>query len=130
MGIGAKRVCSKNIYTSILPWRKMETHVTYKKWQNFDWFDFVERDNLAVTFMNRHLPLSDGGDHFQGRLKDPELWTAGSPAPAASPKIKKTKRSSRAAGKKKNPKVKVEPTVHRRFDSETGRLVSIPVDST
>ena len=112
MGIGKARVCTKWIYKAILPWRKMETYVTavrfrrgkttYKKWQNFDWFDFVERDNLAVTFKTRHLPLSDGEDHFQGLLKDPEQWTGASPAD--SPKIKKKKKSSRTAGKKKKRK--------------------------
>ena len=116
-------------YTTAVRFRKGKT--TYKKWQNFDWFDFVERDNLAATFMARHLPLSDGGDHFQGLLKDPEQWTAASPAPAVvAPKIKKTTRSSRTVSKKKNVKVKVEPTLPRRFDSQTGRLVSIPVDLT
>ena len=140
MGVGKARVCTKWLYKGITPWRKMETYITavrfrrgktsYKKWQNFDWFDFVQRDNLAVTFNKRHLPLADGEDHFQGRLKDPEEWSEAAAAPpvAISPVAKKKKGSTR--GKKTPVKVKVEPTAPRRFDSQTGRLVNIPVDLT
>ena len=115
-------------YITAVCFRRGKT--SYKKWQNFDWFDFVQRDNLAVTFTKRHLPLADGEDHFQGRLKDPEEWSEAAAAPpvAKSPVAKKKKGSTR--GKKKPVKVKVEPTAPRRFDSQTGRLVNRPVDLT
>jgi len=118
-------------YITAARFRKGKT--SYKKWQNFDWFDFVERENLAVTFTTRHLPLSDGEDHFQGLLKDPEEWSEASAAPPATPvppTIKKRKRSTRGTGKKPPVKVKVEPTPPRRFDSKTGQLVTIDVDLT
>lgn len=85
MGVGSTRPVTKALYAKIAVWRKCECYVTavrfrrgntsYRKWREFDWSDFVERKMLWETFCKRHLPKSDGEDHFGGELKDPPHWT-------------------------------------------------------
>jgi hypothetical protein len=124
MGVGVNKVLSKRLYANIKPWRKIECYVTgvrfrrgrtsYRRWEDFLWSDFVERKHLAETFIQRHLPLSDGEDHFGGELTDPPQWAAVSPALE-----KKAQKSST-----RNTKVKVERSVRPlKFDASTGSLV-------
>ena len=124
MGVGLNKVVDKTFYANIAPWRKTECYITavrfrfgrtsYRKWEDFSWSDFVERNVLAKTFTTRHLPLSDGEDHFGGELKNPPLWDdAGS--------IK-----NKTSRKNKTKQVKVEtvgPALPMQFDPTTGSLV-------
>ena len=99
--MGRDALSSKKKWTSVAPWRKREAHVTlcrillkrpaYRKWHDFLFADFVERNNLHFTFLNRHLPLSDGetDNHFKGLLKDPPHW--GTAAAASKRKMKNQK---------------------------------------
>ena len=70
------------------------------------------------TFVVRHLPKSDGDDHFGGLLKDPPEWDGS----AGTPVQKKPKKG-------KHNKVKREPQNHgnvpMRFDVEKGSLVPV-----
>jgi hypothetical protein len=90
---------------------------TYRKWEDFSWHDHIERQALFTTFTRRHLPLSDGEDHFGGELEDPPEWGT----PELANKVPKRKK---AVGK-----VKVEPNSTTfqgpmRFDPDEGRMVS------
>ena len=87
MGIGITKKVTREMYANIAPWRKIECYITaarfkkgltsYNRWENFLWSDFIERKLLWTTFVKRHLPISDGEDHFGGMLKDPPSWTTG-----------------------------------------------------
>lgn len=127
MGVGANKVVSRLFYKNIDAWRKMESYITgvrfhrgktsYRKWEDFLWADFVERNKLAITFTKRHLPLSDGEDHFGGELKDPPQWTMPGTLPS------KTKHG------KRHRKIKIEPRVRgsapKKFDPTTGTLIDL-----
>ena len=101
MGIGPTRLLTKSVYRLIDPWRKMECYITgvrvrrgrhtYRKWEEFSWKDYKERDALATTFNVRHLPLSDGEDHFGGELADPNLRWGTSPKNTPTKKRKLNK---------------------------------------
>ena len=123
MGIGPKRVVTQSVYAAIDAWRKMECYITgarhrrgrsgYRKWEDFAWTDYTERDALATTFTARHLPLSDGEDHFGGELKN--RWGT---APTSPPPTKRRKVGG---------KVKVEKgasTTPMKYDPVKNRLVS------
>ena len=123
MGIGPTRVVTQAVYERIDVWRKMEFYITgvrhrrgrsdYRKWEEFSWKDFTERDSLATTFNVRHLPLADGEDHFGGELKD--RW--GTPPTSPNP----TKR--RKVGRVKVEK-DTQTTTPKKYDPVEGRLVS------
>ena len=129
MGVGVNKVLNKKMYASILRWRKVECYITgirfrrgrtsYRKWEDFDWVDFVERKALAKTFIKRHLPLSDGEDHFGGELKDPPNWTTGRSVHSKEPK----KRSSSAVQVKVKPSDSHRDSAPMKFDPKTGSLV-------
>lgn len=133
MGIGPTRVLTKHVYGLIEPWRKMECYITagrfrkgrhtYRKWEEFSWADYTERDALAQTFTVRHLPLSDGDDHFGGELADPNLrWGS----PANTPTKQKRKRSK--VGRVKAGRVKVEKgceSTPQKYDRVKGCMVPI-----
>ena len=66
-------------------WRKSWAYITvirhirgkgtYNKWHDFLWEDYQERNSLHMTFVKRHLPLSNGSAaHFRGELTDPPSW--------------------------------------------------------
>ena len=124
MGVGNQKITRK-FYADIYPWRKTECYVTgvryrrgrtsYQRWQCFSWFDHNERNKLAETFVTRHLPLSNGEDHFGGEIKDPPAWTTSSHQPVTKrPRTRKTR-------------VKVEPRAEvataMKFDKRRGALV-------
>ena len=130
MGIGKTRTVTKDVYNHIHAWRKTECYISgvrfrrerpsYRKWEDFSWLDFVERQNLSTTFLVRHLPYSDGEDHFGGLLKDPPEWGG-----VVSP-VKKKSRGGKPS------KVKTEPqnqtkkqVVPMRFDVNKGSLVPV-----
>ena len=126
MGIGHARQVTRRLYSIILAWRKVECYIagvrfrrsrtTYRKWEDFSWSDYVERNALAQTFIQRHLPLSDGEDHFGGELKDPPEW-------GGLCVLSKTTKTNKSTGKKKS-KVKPEPQeVPMKFDVTKGCLV-------
>ena len=62
-------------------WRKREAYIAlarnllgskpeYQQWDCFLFSDYTQRQRLTLTFVKRHLPLSDGDDeHFNGHLK-------------------------------------------------------------
>ena len=119
-------------YGRIRCYRKMEAYITavrfkrgrttYNKWNNFLWTDYYERNTLAQTFKVRHLPLSDGEDHFGGELKDPPQWNTG------VVQVSKPRRKGHCRKKGNNRKttvVKSEPdsNVPMRFDDKTGSLI-------
>jgi len=126
MGIGKTRTVTKDVYRRIHAWRKTECYISgvrfrrerpsYRKWQDFSWLDFLERQNLGTTFIVRHLSNSDGEDHFGGLLKDPSEWDdcVGSP-------VKKKSRGGKSS------KVKTEPQDFPplRFDITKGSLVPV-----
>lgn len=126
MGIGPKKKVTKRVYASINAWRKIETYITairfrrgktsYRRWWDFAWCDFVERQALAETFRARHLPLSDGGDHFGGGLKDPPQWTEEPTIATSKPLTKKVKLEPREGADSSS-------QTPMRFDAETGSLV-------
>ena len=135
MGIGPARQVTRRLYGEVEPWRKYECYIagvrfrrsrtTYRKWEDFSWSDYTERNKLYRTYMNRHLKLSDGEDHFGGELKDPSEWDDNRFLPSTTTTTKKSKKSS---GKKKSKKttVKREPkpsSVPMRFDEVKGCLV-------
>ena len=128
MGIGPARRVSRRLYSGIVPWRKVECYIagvrfrrsrtTYRKWEDFSWSDYVERNAVAQTFIARHLPLSDGEDHFGGELKDPPQWGGYVHCVPSS-----TTKTDTSTGKKKS-KVKPEPQeVPMKFDVTKGCLV-------
>ena len=130
MGIGKTKTVTRTVYKRIRAWRKMECYMSgvrfrrerpsYRKWEDFSWTDFVERENLAKTFVVRHLPNSDGEDHFGGLLKDPPEWDDSVGAP-----VRKKARKGRSN------KVKIEPqnykttAVPMEFDVDSGNLVPV-----
>lgn len=128
MGIGKTKTVTRTVYCQIHAWRKIECYIagirfrrerpSYRKWEDFSWLDFVERENLMKTFVVRHLPKSDGDDHFGGLLKDPPEWDGS----VGTPVQKKPKKG-------KHNKVKREPQNHgnvpMRFDVEKGSLVPV-----
>jgi hypothetical protein len=91
--------------------------------------DLKERNLLVQTFKKRHLPLSDGNDHFDGKLPCPPEWlvdkptaTTSTPSPTSS---KKTKRPV-----KRKAEVKLEPNNNQpmapvMFDKSTGTFSDI-----
>ena len=70
---------------------RLNTLYTYRKWEAFSWKDYKERDVLTTTFNVRHLPLSDGEDHFGGELTDPNLRWGTSPKNTPTKKRKLNK---------------------------------------
>ena len=126
MGIGPTKLVTKRVYSRIHVWRKTEAYITavrfrrgrttYRRYEDFSWFDFVERQALAETFRERHLPLSDGEDHFGGGLKDPPQWSEEPTTVTVKPLRKKVKVEPRegAASSSQTP---------MRFDPSTGSLV-------
>ena len=128
MGIDHARQVTRRLYSIIQAWRKVECYIagvrfrrsrtTYRKWEDFSWSDYVERNALAQTFIQRHLPLSDGEDHFGGELKDPPEWGGHGLCV-----LSKTTKTNKSTGKKKS-KVKPEPQeVPMKFDVTKGCLV-------
>ena len=129
MGVGPKKVLTQEMYANIAPWRKIECYITavrfrlgqtaYSKWEDYKWEDYIQRKILQKTFVKRHLPLSDGLDHFNGKLKS---W------PAVPPKVVKRQRKS-SSTRKKNVKVVVENEPEpqnaspMKFDPTTGNFV-------
>ena len=131
MDIDPARQVTRRLYGEIQPWRKYECYIagvrfrrsrtTYRKWEDFSWSDYTERNKLYRTYMNRHLKLSDGEDHFGGELKDPPEWADHRFLSST------TKKSS---GKKKSKKTTVKPEPKpkpssdpMRFDEVKGCLV-------
>ena len=100
--------------------RFRRSRTTYRKWEDFSWTDYTERNALYQTYMNRHFKLSDGEDHFGGELKDPPEWDEHRFVPA-------TTKKSREKKKKKNTAVKPEPKPSSggpmKFDEAKGCLV-------
>jgi len=125
---------TKQTYSHTMPYRKMECYITgvrykrgkssYRKWEDFAWVDFTERNLLASTFIARHLPLSDGNDHFGGELKDPPQWGSNAESVSAPSKPKPVNRKRK---KRKLKQVKPEPAhaepVPMRFDPVSQSLV-------
>ena len=66
----------------------------YKKWFCFDYADYIDRQCLAVTFNNRHLPLSTGEifPQFGGLVLDPPVWHE-----KVGPKPKRNRKSKKAS---------------------------------
>ena len=131
MGVPPQKA-TKKTYSRTPAYRKMECYITgvrykrgktsYRKWEDFSWVDFTERNLLASTFMARHMPLSDGNDHFGGELQDPPQWSSNAGS------VHRKNSSS-----KKQEQVKPEPAqpahmahadpVPMRFDPQTQCLV-------
>ena len=126
--IGKTKTVTRYVYKHIRAWRKIECYISgvrfrrerpsYRKLEDFSWNDFVERENLAKTFVVRHLPV--GEDHFGGLLKDPPEWDDSVRAP-----VRKKARKGRSN------KVKIEPQNHEttavpmQYDVESGNLVPV-----
>ena len=129
MGIGPSRQVTRKLYAEIKPWRKYECYVagvrfrrsrpTYRKWEDFSWSDYTERNKLYQTYMNRHLKLSDGEDHFGGELKDPPEWEERRFIPSTTKKSS-TKKKTENKSVKSEPKPSSGPMM---FDESKGRLV-------
>ena len=120
-------------------WRKREAFIAlvrhlkgfpsdYRQWDCFLFDDYIMRQQTNLTFLRRHLPLSDGNDeeHF-GDAIDFD-WDAHAYVP------RKRKRSSKPLKKKKKPtpKAKVLPKSTKPkgkgvmvYDVEKGCLVPI-----
>ena len=143
MGIGPTREVTRMLYGEIRAWRKYECYIagvrfrrsrtTYRKWEDFSWTDYTERNKLYRTYMNRHFKLSDGEDHFGGELKDPPQWA--DPRFLSSTPTTTKKSSGKTKSKKKTKKttVKVEPkpsSVPMKFDEVKGCLVPFVMDLT
>ena len=126
--MGENAMVSELSWKNVRVWRKSWAYITgirhirgkssYNKWHDFIWQDYKERNALHVTFVKRHLPLSNGSDkHFRGELKNPKSWSV---------TIKKT-----VTYKKKSGSVKTETPVpspthslpsSKRFNTQTGEL--------
>ena len=134
--MGRDAMASQAKWAAVEPWRKREAHVTlirqllkrasYKKWHDFRFTDFVERNNLHRTFMARHLPLSDGDDtHFGGVITNPPHWSE-QPVPQ-----QQRRRVSRKCGPKKPKTIKSEDVVvcaPKRFDPLSGTLIDFTLE--
>lgn len=133
--IDAKHTMGENALVSAASWKKVRRwrksfayttgirrirgKTTYNKWHDFVWQDYKERSALHETFVNRHLPLSNGSDkQFRGELKNPKSWSV---------TIKKTVRYKKKSGAVKTEK-SVPSSTHSlppsmRFDKKkTGEL--------
>ena len=131
--MGRDAMSSQAKWAAVEPWRKREAYVTvvrqmlkrvsYQKWHDFRFADFVERNRLHRTFMQRHLPLSDGDDsHFGGLLTKPPHWTS-APQPESPPKKQRASRSVKGKKGKTPEKESFAECVPKCFDPETGTLV-------
>ena len=133
MGTHAMR--SAEDWHKVRPWMKREAYIaavrtklgrgSYWQWDHFSWDDYVERQTLTLTFNKRHLPLSDGKNHWDdGVLSDPPQW--GSTLPVVKKKGTKGKRS-RSAHRRSKDAASVEtssPDV-MMFDPALGKLVPV-----
>ena len=55
--------------------RIAEDCVNYKSWNNFRWCDYTQRNALMKTFVNRHLPITNGTTPLDTKLlPDPKEW--------------------------------------------------------
>ena len=90
--------------------------------------DFEERNKLSLTFKNRHLPLSDGQDNFEGQLPIPVEWVDDNSPPV----VRRRKRKKQTSTKGRSAKIKKETgvvhkkkTVPKKFDKNTGKFIEI-----
>lgn len=106
-------------------------------WNHFRHSDLVERNELALTFKKRHLPLSDGKDHpeFGGLFKVAKEWVK-KPSPEKPPKNKRKAATAMAQKASKKAKVKTEKPdppeadpdeddVKLVMDPKTGKVVEL-----
>ena len=80
---------------------------------------------MAITFKTRHLPLSDGVDHFKGQLPDPPEWFDHDPRVKTRKRKSSTKRISKAKKAKGARTNGDRAVVHKRFDKITGQFVEL-----
>ena len=135
MGGGAMN--SSESWGKVSPWRKREGYIAcvryylergnLRKWQNFSWRDFQERQSARITFEKRHLPLSDGKDHseFLGLLSEPEDW--GKP-PKKRVRRKRNPREvvkKESAQKKQSNEVEDDDNTMMMYDPDSNSMVPV-----
>lgn len=106
-------------------------------WNHFRHSDLVERNELALTFKERHLLLSDGKDHpeFGGLFEVAKEWVK-KPSPKKSSAKKRKAATAMAQNATKKAKVKIEKAdlpeadldeddVKLVMDPKTGKVVEL-----
>jgi len=132
MGTNAMR--SGEDWKNVPRWMKREAYIAavrtkwgrgnYWQWDHFSWQDYIEREDLALTFYKRHLPLSDGKQHWDERLvRNPLSWGTTTPKKTTKKKRSRTSRSLSAPSKAEassasSPDVMI-------YDPELGKLVPV-----
>ena len=65
---------ARECYTYIA--RKIFQRPNLRRWNDFDWDDYLERVHFKTTFDKRHLPILNGTETVtQDELKDPSSWS-------------------------------------------------------
>jgi len=133
MGTHAMR--SAEDWMKVRPWMKRESYIaavrtklgrgSYWQWDHFSWDDYVERQTLTLTFNKRHIPLSDGKNHWDNALlSDPPHWS--STVQLVNKKGRKGKRSrSVPAHSKDTASVEESSPDVTIFDPVLGKLVPV-----
>lgn len=131
--MGSTALKSATSWAAVQPWRKREAYIAvarillneshnYKNWSNFNWGDYELRQALAVTFVSRHLALSDGTDHFDGMVEEPASWSDTVVSPTPQVRVKKEKKKNLACPKNEAPADPSPPEV-MILDPKTGEFV-------
>ena len=118
-----KAIVSESVWRNSDPWRprscyfvisrKLMKSPNYKRWNDFDWGDFIEREHLIKTFDNRHLPVLRGEKKLPSKyISDPPMWSMITPT-SSSKKRDRPASSSFGVGN-----VTVKRTLMWDFDNE------------
>ena len=128
-------VCTCEIYQgAVARWRKCESYIAayrlwrdrdeYRRWKDFCWSDFQERDKLRKTYYARHAKYSDGNDHpcFDGLVTVPPQWDKGRNEKVLPKRKKKKKEKESSIAATASPKA--TPT-KRIWDFESSQFVEL-----
>ena len=134
--MGTRPLRSREYWGNVDVWRKREAFIAlvrylkdfpsdYKQWDCFLFTDYIMREEATLTFMRRHLPLSDGNDeeHFGDAMEfdwEKHAYVA-----------RKKKKSVKSVAKKPMPKKVIPKTSGAKsekvmiYDAEKGFLVPL-----
>ena len=97
--------------------RKLLGRTNYKRWNDFDWDDYLERKRLRETFMARHLPLLTGAIELtDAELKPPDEWSV--PTTATTPRSKSVTDKAVVARRKMKVSCPSRPKMMFDFEKE------------
>ena len=86
LAMGNKPGHKPEAYAKVKRWRKAEAYIQAMRfywhrghnarWNNYSWSDWIQRNDLRLTYYARHAPVSDGKNHpcFGDFIKVPPQW--------------------------------------------------------